>query len=57
MLMKKLLEGLAQFKRKDFVVHRELFGRLKSEQQPHTLFITCSDSRIDPNLITGSLPG
>ncbi len=55
--MKKLLEGLAQFKRKDFLVHRELFSRLKSKQQPHTLFITCSDSRIDPNLITGSLPG
>ena len=55
--MKKLLEGLAQFKRKDFIVHRELFSRLKSKQHPHTLFITCSDSRIDPNLITGSLPG
>lgn len=26
-------------------------------QHPHTLFIVCSNSRIDPNLISGSLPG
>ncbi|TFG91149.1 MAG: carbonic anhydrase, partial [Candidatus Atribacteria bacterium] len=31
--------------------------RLKGEQKPHTLFITCSDSRVDPNMITGTLPG
>lgn len=30
---------------------------MRDGQKPHTLFITCSDSRIDPNMITGTLPG
>lgn len=55
--MQKLLEGLVQFRRVDFEAHRDLFRELKTEQKPHTLFITCSDSRVDPNLITGTLPG
>jgi carbonic anhydrase len=55
--MNKLLEGLVAFRRGDFESHRDLFMNLKSEQKPHTLFIACSDSRVDPNLITGTLPG
>lgn len=55
--MQKLLDGIVHFRRNDFEEHRELFRELKSAQQPHTLFIACSDSRVDPNLITGTLPG
>ncbi len=55
--MDKLLDGIINFKKKDFLAHSELFNKLKDTQKPHTLFITCSDSRIDPNMITGSLPG
>lgn len=55
--MQRLLEGLVQFRRGDFEDHRDLFKGLKAEQKPHTLFITCSDSRVDPNMITGTLPG
>jgi carbonic anhydrase len=55
--MKRLLEGLVKFKKEDFEKHRSLFMELKAEQNPHTLFITCSDSRVDPNMITGTLPG
>ena len=46
-----------QFKRSDFESHKALFQQLGSQQKPHTLFISCSDSRIDPTLITGTLPG
>lgn len=37
--------------------YKSLFERLANGQQPHTLFITCSDSRIDPSLITSTNPG
>lgn len=56
-IMKKLLDGLVKFRKEDFEKHRNLFSNLKSEQKPHTLFISCSDSRVDPNMITGALPG
>jgi carbonic anhydrase len=55
--MDKLLKGLVAFRRHEFEKHRELFESLGRQQQPHTLFIGCSDSRIDPNLLTHSLPG
>lgn len=55
--MQKLLDGIVRFRRGDFEEHRDLFKQLKGEQKPHTLFITCSDSRVDPNMITGTLPG
>ena len=55
--MQKLLDGIVQFRQDDFEAHRELFSSLKGEQKPHTLFISCSDSRVDPNLITKTLPG
>src|SRR5262249_35464725 len=37
--------------------YTRLFEQLSHGQTPHTLFITCSDSRIDPCLITASKPG
>ena len=54
--MDKLLDGVAKFQ-KNFHKYEEIFASLKDSQNPHTLFITCSDSRIDPNLITHSKPG
>jgi carbonic anhydrase len=50
--MKKLIKGLRQFQSGYFSTHHELFEQLAHGQKPRVLFITCSDSRIDPNLIT-----
>jgi carbonic anhydrase len=55
--MKKLLDGIVHFKESDFENHRELFSSLENKQSPHTLFITCSDSRLVPSMITNTLPG
>ncbi len=55
--MRRLLEGLARFQTEVFPAERELFARLATEQNPEVLFITCSDSRIVPELITQAKPG
>jgi carbonic anhydrase len=52
-----LIQGLNAFHNSYFNDHRELFERLSGGQSPDVLFITCSDSRIDPCLITQAQPG
>ena len=55
--MQKLVNGLHKFQSEVFHTHQELFAALSKGQEPETLFITCSDSRISPNLITQTKPG
>src|SRR3990167_7972271 len=55
--MEKLVGGIMKFQQKEFVQHKELFKSLAKGQKPEVLFITCSDSRIDPTLITQTMPG
>lgn len=55
--MKNLLPGLRKFSEEVFPSQKPLFEELSQGQKPHTLLITCSDSRIDPNLVTQTQPG
>jgi carbonic anhydrase len=56
--MQRLIEGVHKFHHDEFGNYRQLFHKLSQEgQNPHTLFITCSDSRVLAELITQSQPG
>lgn len=55
--MQNLLRGVSVFQKDHFGPNRELFERLAEGQSPRALFVTCSDSRVDPNLITQASPG
>lgn len=55
--MNKLFEGVREFTRRDYEKHKSIFDELEERQAPHTLFVTCSDSRIVPALITQTMPG
>ncbi len=55
--MQKLKEGIHRFQTSHFRSLEGLFEQLSRGQSPETLFITCSDSRIDPALLTQSQPG
>ena len=55
--MQKLVDGIHKFRDSDFGENRALFEGLAAGQSPLALFITCSDSRIDPNRVTRTEPG
>jgi carbonic anhydrase len=57
-VIQKLVDGVHTFRAQYFAKHRGLFRRLAERgQHPESLFITCSDSRVVPNLITSTEPG
>lgn len=52
-----LLDGVDEFTHHVFPGNKELFRSLAHNQAPHTLFITCADSRVSPEMITQARPG
>jgi carbonic anhydrase len=55
--VQRLLEGHRKFLKDVFPERRSHFHLLSDTQSPEWLFITCSDSRIVPDLILGTEPG
>ncbi len=55
--MEKIIRGVHTYQEDVFGTQQELFERLSHGQNPDVLFITCSDSRIDPSLVTQAEPG
>ena len=55
--MKKLIEGIVDFRKKLTEESRSLFAKLALGVLPDALFIACSDSRVVPNLFASTNPG
>jgi carbonic anhydrase len=55
--MKRLLDGVQRFQQEIFPEEKALFARLAASRSPEALFLTCSDSRIEPGLLTQTRPG
>src|SRR3977135_75140 len=53
----KLAAGFSRFREKYFEGVESFYAKLSERQNPKTLIIGCSDSRVDPALITSAGPG
>lgn len=52
-----LKKRLEQFKELEYEFNKDFYLQLKEGQNPHTLFISCSDSRVDAKTLFQATPG
>ncbi len=55
--MKKLLNGIVDFRKNLRPTVKDTFAQLALGQRPDTLFIACSDSRVAANVFASTEPG
>ena len=57
LVVDEIIAGVRAFQRDVHPQYRELFEQLSTSQSPKAMVITCSDSRVDPFLLTQAQPG
>jgi carbonic anhydrase len=57
MPLQKLTNGFLAFQENTFIPKRALFEQLALKQRPKIMMIACSDSRVDPAILTNAEPG
>jgi hypothetical protein len=55
--IRDIIDGFLRFQREIYPQRVELFKQLATMQNPKALFVTCSDSRVVPELLTQREPG
>ena len=55
--IRKFIDGFKRFQENYFGNDQELYGELKQGQNPSAMVIACSDSRVDPAILTDCQPG
>lgn len=53
----RLVDGFKRFSQRYFIEDRHLYERLSKGQSPKIMMIACSDSRVDPAILTDCGPG
>lgn len=53
----KFIKGFIRFQQNYFCDEATLFTKLRTGQNPKALVVACSDSRVDPAIITDCAPG
>lgn len=56
-MKKRHLDGYKRFRKEYFKDNKKLFNDLTLGQNPHSMIITCSDSRVAPVKILSGVPG
>jgi carbonic anhydrase len=57
MSLGKLAQGFLEFHKTTFLPRKAFFKELAIKQRPKVMMIACSDSRVDPAILTNAEPG
>ena len=52
--LKNLIDGFKKFRKAHYASNKTVFEKLAKSQKPNTLIIACSDSRVDPAILSSS---